>query len=102
MNKELLAMTGCFGGVSENGDHSPECLHEASLVQGGEYPTINDFEEAITDFFVCIDIPGSRGVALQKIAAMRKIKTTWAGKEENEMRFRLDRLLEQAGCSVYG
>lgn len=97
-------MKGCNGNKCETYDveHSPECLHETAKEQGWEYPTIEDFNAAINEFFIVIDIAGSRSAAIQKIQSMRKLKTSWIGEPENTLRFNIDKILDQFGAGIYG
>lgn len=60
-----------------------------------EQPTIKEINAALSEYFEVFDIAGARSAALQKTVALRKAKTTWAGKDEHEFMFKIDRFLDE-------
>lgn len=60
-----------------------------------EQPTIAEMRRVIDDFFQCIDISGSRSAAIVELLDMRRNKTSWVGKEENDFRFNVDEFLDE-------
>lgn len=64
-------------------------------------PTFNELNAAVNDVFQVIDIPGSRMSAIIALAELRNKKTTWVGKNENDLRFAIDKLLANYGAAGY-
>ena len=63
-------------------------------------PTYDDLMRAWNAAIVCADIGGSRAETLGELIAMRERKTTWFGKEENDLRPALDAYLRDRGYSM--
>ena len=63
---------------------------------GKEQPNISEIIVALNELAIVFDIPGARGLALQDLIRLRKAKTTWVGKEENDLRFSIDSALDEA------
>lgn len=55
--------------------------------------TIDDLQQAWTRAIEAESIPGARSEYMYELQRLRDSKTTWVGKEENELRFALDRYL---------
>ena len=62
-----------------------------------DQPTYEDLMRAWNSAIVCQDIGGSRAETMQELIALRERKTTWVGKEENNLRFALDAYLRDRG-----
>lgn len=60
-----------------------------------EQPTASQIVAQITELSIVFDIPGARAEAMRELLALRKAKTTWVGKEENELRYKLDSILDE-------
>lgn len=58
-----------------------------------DQPTYEDLMRAWNNAIVCQDIGGSRAETMQELIALRERKTTWFGKEENDLRCSLDAYL---------
>lgn len=54
---------------------------------------IDKIKAAINDLSQCIGIVGAEQECMQKLRDLRFAKTTWVGKEENDIRFVVDRIL---------
>ena len=59
-----------------------------------EQPTVSQIVAAVTELSIVFNIPGARSEALRDLLALRKAKTTWVGKEENDLRLKLDAVLD--------
>lgn len=64
--------------------------------------TIEELKTLITEASIVIDIPGARSVAIQALVHARKSKSTWLGREENDLRFQLDRMLDEVAIGWRG
>ena len=62
-----------------------------------DQPTYEDLMRAWNNAIVCQDIGGSRAETMQELIALRERKTTWLGKEENDLRCALDAYLRDRG-----
>ena len=60
-------------------------------------PSYDDLLRAWNEAIVCADIGGSRAETMQELIALRERKTTWFGKEENDLRLALDAYLRDRG-----
>lgn len=60
-------------------------------------PTYDDLVRAWNAAIVCQDIGGSRAETMQELITLREKKTTWLGKEENDLRLALDAYLRECG-----
>ena len=58
-----------------------------------EQPTIEELNAAWTRAIECADIPGARAESMGELKRLRNLKTTWVGREENDLRFALIRYL---------
>lgn len=56
-------------------------------------PSIKDLQKAWTWAIECEDIPGARAESRMELQRLRDLKTTWVGKQENDLRFALDNYL---------
>ena len=64
-----------------------------------QQPTIQELQTAWT---ICIELEGIAGAQSQAKIDLRRIrdrKHTWVGKQENELRFAIDRYLSACVCS---
>lgn len=61
-----------------------------------DQPTIDELKAAVDNLSQCLGIAGSQSEAMQHLSALRNRKTTWCGKEENELRFIIDIALRTA------
>lgn len=58
-------------------------------------PEIEEIKRALDDVFINFDFTPSRSEALEKLIQLRTRKTIWSGKEENDLRFSIDKFLEE-------
>ncbi len=59
-------------------------------------PTLQELHSAWTSALETEDIPGARADSLRALQTLRNQKATWVGKEENDLRFALDRYLRDS------
>ena len=58
-------------------------------------PTADEINQAWTRAIECQDIGGARSESMGELIRLRNLKTTWAGPEENKLRFALDDFLRE-------
>lgn len=58
-------------------------------------PTYDDLVRAWGAASECAGVGGSGAETLGELRRLRDLKTTWFGKEENDLRFALDRYLSE-------
>jgi hypothetical protein len=61
-----------------------------------EQPTLRELQNAVDDFFQFDTHDRMYRITLSKLIQLRKEKTSWVGKDENNFRFRIDSLLDKA------
>ena len=62
-----------------------------------EQPSYEDLIRAWNAAIECRGIGGASSATLQELIELRERKTTWFGKEENDLRFMLDAYLRDNG-----
>ena len=63
----------------------------------GTQPTYEELRSAFNDYATCIGVFGAEIEARNKLISLRSKKTTWIGKEENDLRFAIDNAIEKSG-----
>ena len=60
-----------------------------------EQPTLDELKDAVECFFQCAGSEIIQRAAFGEVLRLRRAKTTWVGKEENDYRYRIDDLCDK-------
>lgn len=61
------------------------------------HPTYEELRSALNDYAICTGVLGAEIEARNQLISLRSKKTTWVGKEENDLRFAIDNAIEKGG-----
>ena len=60
-----------------------------------DQPTYDELQAAWTEAIHAHGIPGANAEAMQRLISLRNKKTTWLGKQENDLRYALDAYISE-------